>query len=302
MTATDRTFRAMARAQPDVLLAFLRLLAPDALPAAASLTPLDVLATGLDVPPPPVDADWVATFDGRKTILHVECQGYRDRTFRRRVVRYHVSLALRFPRCRVHTFALWLLRPPRSQRQGSMTHGGITVKARHFVLRDIPVGRMLATPTTACFAPIGDPGAMSPEEVCAGTVRVLAESNAGWYQWSIAQTMAAVAGWENIMKEAIQKLERPDIILIDLVKYGEDKGRKQGRLEGRQEGRQEGRSTGLAPLLRQFERRLGRELTDCERTRINKRLDRLGPERLGDVVLDLNPAELAAWLATPRAR
>jgi hypothetical protein len=294
MTATDRTFRAMARAQPDVLAAFLRLLSPDVVPDAAALTPLDVLTTGVDAPPPPADADWIAKLMARRRILHAECQGYRDRTFRRRVVRYHASLVLRFPGWKVHTFALWLLRPPPAQRTSTMSYGGITVRVRHFVLRDIPVERMLATTVTACFAPIGDPAGLTPEEVCARTVRALADSGAGWYQWSIAQTMAAVAGWENVMKQAIERLERPDIILIDLVKYGEDKGRKIGRKEGRKEG--------IALLLRQFERRLGRALTEKERARFDKRLKSLGPERLGDVVLDLAPDALAAWLATPRAR
>ncbi len=139
---------------------------------------------------------------------------------------------------------------------------------------------------------------IAPEEVCARTARALVESNASWYQWAIAQTMANVAGWKDIMKQAIQKLERPDIILVDFVEFGKVEGRKQGRKEGRAEGRQEG----LAPLVRQFERRLGRVLSDKERDRIVKRLKRLGPERLGDVVLDLSPSELATWLATPRAR
>ena len=68
------------------------------------------------------------------------------------------------------------------------------------------------------------------------------------------------------------------------------------------EGRSEGRSEGLRPLVHQFERRLGRPLTDGERTTVAARLDRVGPERLGDVVFDLSPDALAAWLADPDAR
>jgi hypothetical protein len=55
-------------------------------------------------------------------------------------------------------------------------------------------------------------------------------------------------------------------------------------------------------LARQFERRLGRALTDDQRATLEQRLDALGAERLGDVVLDLGPRKLAAWLANPDAR
>jgi flagellar biosynthesis/type III secretory pathway protein FliH len=298
MTATDRTFRAMARAEPHLLLALLGLLSPETVSDPTEIRPLDVLATGVDVPPPPADADWVGRLTSRRKILHVESQGYRDRGFLQRLVRYHTALALRFVRWKVETFALWIVRPPRRQRTNTVTWRGITVKVHSFVLREVPASRLLASPVTACFAPVGDPQGMTPAEVCERVVRTLAESNASWYQWAIAQTMANVAGWKDIMKETIQKLERPDIILVDFVEFGKVEGRKEGRREGRQEGRQEG----LAPLVRQFERRLGRALTDKERERIDKRLKRLGADRLGDVVLDLSSEELATWLATPRAR
>ena len=59
---------------------------------------------------------------------------------------------------------------------------------------------------------------------------------------------------------------------------------------------------GMAPLLRQCERKLSRPLTDEEHVEIVRRLDTLGPERLGDVVLDLDAGALKAWLADPHAR
>lgn len=59
---------------------------------------------------------------------------------------------------------------------------------------------------------------------------------------------------------------------------------------------------GLAPLMRQFERRLGRPVVEAEREVLRDRLGTLGPERLGDVVLDLSAADLSAWLGDPRAR
>jgi hypothetical protein len=59
---------------------------------------------------------------------------------------------------------------------------------------------------------------------------------------------------------------------------------------------------GLDPLAHQFERRLGRALTAGERDTLVTRLSTLGSHRLGDVVLDLAPGDLAAWLADPTAR
>ena len=62
------------------------------------------------------------------------------------------------------------------------------------------------------------------------------------------------------------------------------------------------RNEGLSPLVHQFERRLGRALSDDERATLTERLRTAGPVRLGDVVLDLAPDALAAWLADPDAR
>ena len=74
------------------------------------------------------------------------------------------------------------------------------------------------------------------------------------------------------MKQAIQKLERPDIILIDLARYHEDKGKAKGRRAGRREGRHEGKLDVFALM---FERRLGRALTDEQRAEIERRLESL---------------------------
>jgi hypothetical protein len=172
MTATDRTFRAMARAEPDTLLALLRVIAPQHVPLDATVAPFDVLTSWTDLPPP-TDADWVAKIARWRRIVHVECQGYRDTTFLRRVVHYHAGLALRFPKWRVTTFALWLLRPPRRQRTDVITVGALSVKVTSVVLREIPVATLLTSPVTACFAPVGDPGALSPAEVCAPCRRTL---------------------------------------------------------------------------------------------------------------------------------
>jgi hypothetical protein len=55
-------------------------------------------------------------------------------------------------------------------------------------------------------------------------------------------------------------------------------------------------------VAHQFERRLGRALRDEERACVRERIETLGPDRLGDVVLDLSADELATWLADPKAR
>lgn len=73
---------------------------------------------------------------------------------------------------------------------------------------------------------------------------------------------------------------------------------KKPRSGGREEGRREGR----APVLHQFARRIGRALTEAEREVIATRLDALGADRLGEVVLGLDAHALAAWLADADAR
>jgi hypothetical protein len=64
----------------------------------------------------------------------------------------------------------------------------------------------------------------------------------------------------------------------------------------------EGRNEGLGPLEHQFSRRLGRPLTEAEHATLVARLRTHGPDRLGDVVLDLSRDELALWLVDPAAR
>jgi hypothetical protein len=78
-----------------------------------------------------------------------------------------------------------------------------------------------------------------------------------------------------------------------MVQYGKDAELR---------GRNEGIAAGLAPLVRQFERRIGRALTATEHDALRGRLRSLGAERLGDVVLDLASDALAGWLADPAAR
>jgi len=69
--------------------------------------------------------------------------------------------------------------------------------------------------------------------------------------------------------------------------------------EVRAELREQGLEQGLGPLVHQFERRLGRRLTEDEHRTLRERLRALGPDPLGDVVLDLAPDALAAWFIEP---
>jgi hypothetical protein len=64
---------------------------------------------------------------------------------------------------------------------------------------------------------------------------------------------------------------------------------------------QQGLQQGLQPLAHVYERRLGRPLSKEEHRALAERLERLGADRLGDVVLDLSPGALTAWLADPHA-
>ena len=99
----------------------------------------------------------------------------------------------------------------------------------------------------------------------------------------------------------------PDMTQDTLQEFGQMAGLDPEIVEGSlawkwiQEGRQEGRDEGLAPLVRLFQRRLSRELVATERALLSGRLATMGPERLGDVVLDLDREQLEAWLTDPAA-
>ncbi|WP_438001193.1 hypothetical protein WMF26_17005 [Sorangium sp. So ce185] len=69
--------------------------------------------------------------------------------------------------------------------------------------------------------------------------------------------------------------------------------------EGKAAGLKEGLEKGVALLAHQVERRLGRPLTAEERGRLYGRLHADGPEKVGDVVLDLSVDDLSIWLAAP---
>lgn len=74
MPNSDRAFRALARAQPEVIAGLLNAVAPGLLPEGAELTTEDVAPTHLDGLPPELDADF-ATRVGAADLVHLECQG-----------------------------------------------------------------------------------------------------------------------------------------------------------------------------------------------------------------------------------
>jgi hypothetical protein len=65
----------------------------------------------------------------------------------------------------------------------------------------------------------------------------------------------------------------------------------------RDEGVSQGIAQGARSVGRMIERRLGRTLSDAEREHLATRILREGPERVGDLVLDLPPEALDAWVA-----
>src|SRR5947207_2167564 len=115
MPLSDRAFRALARDEPEVVLALIRVALPGLVAPRASVKPERVDDPNLDVPTIR-DADWIARI-GRAVLLHVECQGYRDPEFPTRVFRYHLGFVLRYPARRVETVVLWLTPASCEQRR-----------------------------------------------------------------------------------------------------------------------------------------------------------------------------------------
>ncbi len=81
----------------------------------------------------------------------------------------------------------------------------------------------------------------------------------------------------------------------------EERGIERGIVRGIEQGIERGIERGIAPLLSLIGRKLQRPLTEEERSVVSARLDLLGPDRLGDVALDLDRDALAVWLADPDA-
>ena len=119
---------------------------------------------------------------------------------------------------------------------------------------------------------------------------------------SLAREETFTAEERDAIERSHEEVDQVRRIVQAEAAKAEERGLTEGLTKGRTEGLTKGRAEGMAPLLRQFQRKLGRPLTDAERSTLLVCLERLGPERLGDVALDLNDAQLQDWLADPDAR
>ncbi|HEU4408358.1 MAG TPA: hypothetical protein VFS43_24050 [Polyangiaceae bacterium] len=227
MAGSDRAFRALAHAEPEVIVETLRVLCPALVAEGATVTPEDLEPTRLDALAPSREADWVARVRGTG-LLHAECQGYGETDFADRLLRYHLSLVLRAWSRQVRSVALWLKRPPEAQLARVLQHDDVSVKVEHVVLPEIPAERLLASAPTACFAPAAAPGPLTAEALCLRAAELLRADGAGWFRWHMAVVCAATQGRYHAMLEAMDRVGVERIVIEDLVKFGEDQGLLKG--------------------------------------------------------------------------
>jgi hypothetical protein len=240
MPKSDRAFRALARAQPDVIAGLLAAVAPGLVPSGAALVPDDIAPTHLDGLPPELDADF-ATRVASDKLVHVECQGYRDTGFPERVVWYHVGFALRNRgKRRVRTVALWLTAPPAEQPREAMAVDDITVKVTTVVLQKVPASVLLANPRAVCFAAGAHKEGRSTDELCALVAAALRAGTASWAERHMAVVAAAMRGRYRSMVSAMEQVNPEPVVIEDLVKFGEDRGLKKGLKRGEKRGEKKG--------------------------------------------------------------
>lgn len=249
MPTSDRAFRALARAQPEVVIGLLHAITPTLLPPHAVPVPDDVASTHLDGLPPEIDADFAARMTSEE-LLHMECQGYRDSGFSERVLWYHVGFALRYrSKRRVRTVALWLIPLPSTQPRNKVAAGDITVKVTTIVLPEVPASSLLSDPATTCFAAGSDAEGRTNEVLCAQVASALRVRGASWPERHMAVVAAAMRGRYEFMVTAMEQANLEPVIIEDLVKFGEDRGYERGRLEGEERGRLEEERATLRRVL-----------------------------------------------------
>jgi hypothetical protein len=237
MPSSDRAFRALAQAEPRVIVALLQTLTPQVLAAGAAVSP-ETVGDPRMLLPPAVDADWVARV-GEEDMLHLECQGYRDTSFLDRLFRYHLGFVLRYWPRRVRTAALWLIVPPPGQRRDTIVVGSVTIQVTSVVVPEISAELLLVNPRTACFAPGAHTGDWSHDDLCRRAAAVLKAGNATWLELHMAVVAAAMQGRYESMAKALDEMNMEPIIIEDLVKFGEDRGFEKGIEKGIEEGRLE---------------------------------------------------------------
>lgn len=122
---------------------------------------------------------------------------------------------------------------------------------------------------------------------------VLHHSERGWR--AATKLDQLLAGDDALLALVGRFVPRYEIVLDDISELDGEALRKRAITAlGYREER--GFQKGLAPIVRLFERRLGRALSAEERRKLADRLRDEGPEKVGDVVLDLEAAALATWL------
>ena len=122
----------------------------------------------------------------------------------------------------------------------------------------------------------------------------------GAWERTIAEPWLVRLRFEVPTDPSTRSIEEEELI-VEIQKWYEEL--KQGiRQEGKQEGKLEGtQEARVATHARLFTKRLGRPLSDAEHAILAERLDRLGEDRIGDLVLTHDGEALAAWLADPTA-
>jgi hypothetical protein len=248
VAATDRAFRALARAEPEVILEVLRIALPGFMPNV-SVDDQSVEDPKLDLPPP-IEADLVARSE--EAVLHVEGQGYGDLTFEQRLFRYHLVLVLRHPTRRVRTVALWLARPPQGQRFTKIERDGITIEVETVVLGELSAAALLENPATACFAAGADAGGMADGELCRRVAEALRAQHAPWQRLLLCLALARANGRYRAMIDAMTEAQLEIPIIEDFVHMGREEGFKKGIEQGIEQGLRSGIlellvSRGLAP-------------------------------------------------------
>lgn len=117
--------------------------------------------------------------------------------------------------------------------------------------------------------------------------------------------LAVLVQWRReITLEGIRSDDDEDF--MQATKFSLEAYEKQLRDEGFSQGITQGITQGipqgsLKVTVRQIERRLGRPLSAVERDNVLAHITTDGPERVGDLVLDLTVDALAAWVAVPPA-
>ena len=274
----------------------LHALLPDEIDPDATLEMDDLEPSRLDALAPAIDADWLGQVkhrDGKRKCMHLEAQWYGDKTFLDRAFDYHLISTIRNKERLVCTVLFWLIKPSALQRTDLIVRGDLTLRVRSFVLPELDANLLLADDNTAYFAAGCAQGAMTDEDLCGRVADALVRTQASWYRRHMAVVCAMTQGRYRVMVNAMEQRSLEPVIIEDLVKYGHDLGEAKGKAEGKAEG--------MLPLIRLFERKIKQSLSPQARQILQIRLTSLGPERLGDVALDLDGPALQAWLDDPDA-